>query len=135
MGSGGSKAPTGKLYSQYNNYKSKLNHVGLCTRRSKTNPNASVSSSSSLVQEHIPALNYIEIKEEKVEEIQINDINYMDIVRSSEHCDDQNFFECWEATYEHRQEMLNSMTTFEYIASFPYLFKSDVGFEPVSELN
>lgn len=103
-----------------------MNHVGLCTRRSKNNVATSCSN-----QAQISPINYIEIKEEKIEESAIT-FNPMQIVKSHDHCDNENFFECWEATFEERQEIMSSMSTVEYIASFPYTLKSDVGYEIVS---
>lgn len=120
-----SKAPTGKLYSQFNNYKSKMSLVGLCLRRSRnSNANSSTATTSNIEFESI------DIKEEKMEAGSI-DYNLLDVVKSSDWSDINFFKNCWKSTYDQRQEIFSQMNTLDYLALFPYTIQSDVGYELV----
>lgn len=52
-------------------------------------------------------------------------------MKSHDWSNQENFKECWNETYDQRQEMLSQMTTIDYITTFPYTLQSDTGYEIV----
>ncbi|KAG5666918.1 hypothetical protein PVAND_014924 [Polypedilum vanderplanki] len=79
------KNPAGKLYSQYNNYRTKLNAVGLCTRMKNTNDQIEYGS--------------LDVDNEENSEQVDSAIN---IVKSDEWDDSAKFYDAWNKTFNER---------------------------------
>ncbi|KAG5666861.1 hypothetical protein PVAND_014869 [Polypedilum vanderplanki] len=110
------KNPAGKLYSQYNNYRTKLNAVGLCTRKKNTNDQIEYGS--------------LDVDNEENSEQVDSAIN---IVKSDEWDDSAKFYDAWNKTFNERCEYLKSgMKVIEYIQMFPFAMQPDIGYEIIS---
>ena len=109
-----SSAPTGKLYTQYNNYKTKLNFVGINLRRPRAIPRELTNNDRGVVEENPVILDALEI------------------VKSNDWENTANFFDNWNLSFNQRQALLSStISTNEYLTSFPYLLQNEIGFELV----
>ena len=98
--------------------------VGLCSRRSR---NSNVANSSKQSNTNFES---IDIKEETVEAGLVH-FNLLEVVKSADWSDISYFKNCWNGTYEQRQEIFAQTNTLEYLALFPYTLQSDVGYELV----
>lgn len=104
------QAPGGKLFSQYNNYRTSLASVGLIQRRQRSRQET-VIVQSEITEEIITALAH---------------------VKGSDWEDTQFFFDCWDSSYQERSIILASdISTKDYIEQFPYTLQSDIGYELV----
>ncbi|KAG5674176.1 hypothetical protein PVAND_004159 [Polypedilum vanderplanki] len=110
------KSPGGKLYSQYNNYRTKLDAVGLCFR--KKNQNVSGDPRNSIEN--------AEVTEDVI-------VDAMQVIKSLNWNDTALFYECWNMTFDERQRLLaTEIGVLQYINSFPYLRQVDVGYDVIA---
>lgn len=107
-----SSAPSGKLYSKYNNYKSQLDEVGIIQRTKRA-----------------PVIEATTIPIEFESDQHYDDP--MAVIKVTEFEDLKEFSDCWMLMFDERRKILRNQGVKLYMDTFPYL-KTDSGYEMVN---